>query len=200
MANYIVSEVQSIRCSLYREKSFSLGYDILGSESVAHGEYLTLRYPHEKQWRYGPELDVTRARPLVLIVPDDSITGKSVYVAGGFNVNRNSHKPYVVPDLQLFNQAKQCWQRLTIIPNLNLSHALLFNDNKLYVSETIEIPDRLPETKILCSFDLRNLNWIDGKDDHDKKKINEKNSIPITPSSKTKQTIDIKTSGNLPVI
>jgi len=186
--------------SLYPGKILSSGYDILGSESVTHGEYLTLRYPHEKQWRYRPELDVTRARPLVLIIPDDSTTGQSVYVAGGFNVNRNSNKPYVVPDLQLFNQTKQRWQRLTIIPNLNLSHALSFNDNKLYVSETIEVPNQLPETKILRSFDLQNLNWTNGEDDNDKKKINEKNSATSSLAPETKKTIDIKASENLPVI
>ncbi len=183
---------------LYINTKISLGYDVLGNESIAHGEYLTLRYSRDKQWRYGPELDVTRARPLVLIIPDDSITGQSVYVAGGFNVSRNSHKPFIVPDLQLFNPTTQRWQRLTTIPNLKLLHALSFNDNKLHVSETIELPDRLPETNILRSFDLQKLIWIEGKNNTDKK-----DSSPITPSilsPDTHKTIDIKINRNIPVI
>jgi hypothetical protein len=88
---------------------------------------------------------------------------------------------------------------LTTIPNLSLLHALAFNDNKLYVSETIEIPDRLPETKVLRSFDLQNLTWTEGNDNHDKKKINENHSTTIPSSSRMKQTVDIKTNRNLPV-
>jgi hypothetical protein len=184
-----------------------LGYDVLGNESIVHGEYLTLRYPQDKQWRYAPELDITRARPLVFIIPDDSISGQSVYIAGGFNVNRNTHKPYIVPDLQLFNQKTQRWQRLTTIPNLDLSHALLLNENKLHVSETIELPDQLPETKVLRSFDLQKLIWTESKNDTDNGKMNEKNSMPITPSSSpynrspdTKKTTDVKTNRNIQVV
>ncbi len=73
------------------------------------------------------------------------------------------------------------------------------NDDKLHVSETIELPDQLPETKILRSFDLQKLIWIDGTNDTDNRKMTEKNSTPITPSSSpiklspdTKKTIDIK--------
>jgi len=130
-----------------------------------------------------------------------------VYIAGGFNVNRNTHKPYIVPDLQLFNQKTQRWQRLTTIPNLDLSHALLLNENKLHVSETIELPDQLPETKVLRSFDLRKLIWTESKNDTDNRKMNEKNSMPITPSSSpynlspdTKKTTDVKTNRNIQVV
>jgi hypothetical protein len=79
---------------------------------------------------------------------------------------------------------------------LKLSHALLLNENKLHVSETIELPDQLPETKVLRSFDLRKLIWTDAKNDTDNRKINEKNSTPITPSSST----DVKTNRNIQVI
>lgn len=190
---------------LYRQNNifYSSGYDVLGNESITHGEYLILRYPQDKQWRYAPELDITRARPLVLIIPDDSISGQSVYVAGGFNVNPNTHKPYVVSDIQLFNQTTQHWQRLTIIPNLDLSHALSFNDNKLHVSETIELPDQIPITNILRSFDLRKLIWTsDSKNDINNKKINEKNSRQTTPLSSldANNITKIKTNRNLQVI
>lgn len=130
-----------------------------------------------------------------------------MYIAGGFSINRNTHKPYIVPDLQLFNQTTQRWQHLTTIPNLDLSHALLLNENKLHVSETIELPDQLPETKVLRSFDLRKLIWIESKNDTDNRKMNEKNSTLITPSSSpynlspdTKKTTDVKTNQNIQVI
>jgi len=58
------------------------------------------------------------------------MNGQSVYIAGGFNVSSNTHKPYTVPDLQLFSQATQRWQCLTIILNVEVSHTLSFNDNK----------------------------------------------------------------------
>lgn len=170
MVNYIVLEV--INKSLYTRQIsfFLLGYDILGSESITHGEYLTLRYPHENQWQYRPELSITRARPLVLIIPDNSINKQSVYAAGGYDVHRTTHKPYMIPDIQLFNPIKQQWEQLTIIPNLTLLHALSFNDNKLHVSETTDLPDQIPDTKILRSFDLKNLVWIEGDEIATKKK------------------------------
>jgi hypothetical protein len=90
---------------------------------------------------------------------------------------------------------------------LDLSHALLLNENKLHVSETIELPDQLPETKVLRSFDLRKLIWIESKNDTDNRKMNEKNSTLITPSSSpynlspdTKKTTDVKTNQNIQVI
>ena len=183
---------------LYINTKISLGYDVLGNESIAHGEYLTLRYSRDKQWRYGPELDVTRARPLVLIIPDDSITGQSVYVAGGFNVSRNSHKPFIVPDLQLFNPTTQRWQRLTTIPNLKLLHALSFNDNKLHVSETIELVDQSPVTNVLRSFDLEKLIWADGNEQNStsNKVHNDRQTTPLSSPDikelKTNRNIQVK--------
>ena len=84
-------------------------------------------------------------------------------------------KPYVVSDLQLFNQSTQRWQRLTTIPNLQLSHTLSFADNKLHVSETTEVPNRPPVTNILRSFDLRTLTWTNN--------VNNKMNAPTTQSS-----------------
>lgn len=176
MVNCIVSEVINTLLFIYK-KFLSLGYDLLGNKSIAHGEYLILRYPQDKQWQYAPEIDVPRARPLVFIIPGDSINEQSVYIAGGFNVTSNTHKPYIVPDLQLFNQTTQRWQRLTTIPKLELAHALSFNDNKLHVSETIELPDQLPVTNILRSFDLRKLFWTNEQNDINHKKLMEQNSV-----------------------
>jgi hypothetical protein len=164
------------------------GFDVLGNESIAHREYLILRYPQDKAWRYAPEIDVPRACPLVLINPDRSITGRSIYVAGGFNVNSDNHKPFVVPDLYLFNQTTKHWQLLTIIPNLQLSHALLFNDNKLHISETIELVDQLPVTNILRSFDLENLIWTDANEQNftPNKVHNGRRTTPLSSPLKTK--------------
>ena len=120
-----------------------------------------------------------------------------------FNVNPNTHKPYIVPDLQLFNQTTQRWQRLTTIPNLELSHALSFNDNKLHVSETIEVPDQLPVTNILRSFDLQKLIWTNAKDDVDNRKLKEQNltqksllNLPLD----AKKPAEIKTNRNIQVV
>jgi hypothetical protein len=200
MVNYAASEVIHI-CFFTPLASLSSGFDVLGNQSIAHGEYLTLRYPQDKQWQYAPELNVPRARPLVLIVPDNSIRGQSVYAAGGFNVNPNTHKPFIVPDLQLFNQSTQRWQRVTTIPNLELSHALSFNDNKLHVSETIEVPDQLPVTNMLRSFDLQKLIWTNSKNNIDDRKINDQNSMKTIPSkSPLIASPDIKNNRNVQVI
>ena len=110
---------------------------------------------------------MVRARPLVFIVTDDSPRGRSIYVAGGFNVNPSTHRSYIVPDLQLFEEKAQRWQQLTIIPHLELKHALSFNDNRLHINETAELPNQLPITTILRSFDLGKLIWIDANAESD---------------------------------
>lgn len=119
---------------------------------------------------------------MVFIIPDASSNRQNVYVAGGFNVNKHTHKAYIVPDLQLFNQTTQRWQCLTTIPNLELSHALSLNENKLNVSETIELPNQEPETNILRTFDLEKRMWIDAENDTDTRKMNKKNSTLTTSS------------------
>ena len=88
----------------------------------------------------------------------------------------------MIPDIQIFNPIKQQWERLTTIPNLTLLHALSFNDNKLHVSETTDLPDQIPDTKILRSFDLKNLVWIEGDENVIKKKNEGKNSTLKVPS------------------
>ncbi len=184
------------------KKLLSRGYDLLGNKSIAHGEYLILNYPEDKQWRYAPEIDVPRARPLIFIIPDDSINGHSVYVAGGFNINPNTHKPYMIPDLQSFNPITQRWQRLTTIPNLELSHALSFNDNNLHVSETIELPDQLPVTNILRSFDLEKLIWTNPKNDLNEQNSTQTNPVksPLTLLPNAKRSAEIKTNQNIQVV
>ncbi|CAF1229586.1 unnamed protein product [Rotaria sordida] len=190
------------------------GYDVLGNRSIVHGEYLILRYPQDKQWQYAPELNIIRVRPLVFIDPNDTIHGPNIYVAGGFNINPYTHKPYIVPDLQLFNRVTQCWQQLTTIPNLELSHELSFDDYKLHVSETIELSDQMPIMKNLYSFDLQKLSWINtANDTDDNRKINVRTSKQKSPSTspfilspdgnkikenKTKQNSQINRSDSLP--
>ncbi|CAF3737155.1 unnamed protein product [Rotaria sordida] len=190
------------------------GYDVLGNRSIVHGEYLILRYPQDKQWQYAPELNIIRVRPLVFIDPNDTIHGPNIYVAGGFNINPYTHKPYIVPDLQLFNRVTQCWQQLTTIPNLELSHELSFDDYKLHVSETIESSDQMPIMKNLYSFDLQKLSWINTTNDtDDNRKINVRTSKQKSPSTspfilspdgnkikenKTKQNSQINRSDSLP--
>ncbi|CAF0914709.1 unnamed protein product [Adineta steineri] len=170
------------------------GYDILGNKSIAHGEYLTLRYPQDKQWRYVSQIDTVRALPLVFIIPGNSINEQNVYVAGGFNVNSHTHKTYIVPDLQVFNQMTQRWQRVTTIPDLELSHALSFNNDKLHISEIIELPNELPMTNILRSFDLQKLIWTNGKDNNDNKRI----KIPEKPlQSSSNLSSDVKKIPNI---
>ncbi|CAF2435263.1 unnamed protein product [Rotaria sp. Silwood2] len=185
------------------------GYDVLGNRSIAHGEYLILHYPQDKQWQYAPELNIVRVRPLVFIDPNDTINGHNVYVAGGFNINSHTHKPYIVSDLQLFKQVTQSWQQLTTIPNLELSHELSFDDHKLHVSETIELPDQIPTINHLYSFDLRKFSWINTTNDtDDNRKINTRNSTRTTPSSTSpfflspdrNKKKDVKTKQNSQVI
>lgn len=88
----------------------------------------------------------------------------------------------MIPDIQLFNPTKHCWEHLTTIPNLTLLHALSFTDNKVHVSETTDLPDQIPDTKILRSFDLQNLVWIEGHENIIKKKHEQKNSTLKLPS------------------
>ncbi|CAF3977698.1 unnamed protein product [Rotaria magnacalcarata] len=107
---------------------------------MAHGEYLMLDYRQGKQWQYEPELSVIRVRPIVFIDINSSINNHTVYVAGGFNINPISYKPYIVPDLQLFNQVTQSWQYITTILNLELTHESSFEHHKLHASEIIEMP------------------------------------------------------------
>ncbi|CAF4119594.1 unnamed protein product [Rotaria socialis] len=149
------------------------GFDILASQSIAHGEYLMLDYRQDKQWQYGPELSVIRVRPIVFIDTNSSINNHNVYVAGGFNINPNSYKPYIVPDLQLFNRAIQSWQYVTTIPDLELTHELSFEHNKLHVSEIIEVADKIPETNTLYTFDLEKLIWTDTKNNIANNRIQE---------------------------
>ena len=133
---------------------------------------------------------------------------QNVYVAGGFNVNSITHRPYVVADLQLFNQITQRWQFLTTIPNLELSHELLFYDNKLHVIETIELSDETQITNILRSFDLQKLTWIDTKNstDGDRKPNRQKpvekipSSSSLTVSSDADRFETTKLKRNAPVI
>ncbi|CAF3420794.1 unnamed protein product [Rotaria sp. Silwood1] len=190
------------------------GYDVLGNRSIIHGEHLILHYPQDKQWQYAPELNIVRVRPLVFVDPNDTIHGHNVYVAGGFNINPHTHKPYIVADLQLFNQITQSWQQLTTIPNLESSHELSFDDDKLYVNEIIELPDQMPIINNLCSFDLRKLSWMNTTNDiDDNRKINAQNSMKKTSSTspfflspdknknkeiKTKQNEKINRSDSLP--
>jgi len=125
-----------------------------------------------------------------------------VYAAGGFNINPTTHKPYMIPDLQLFNQTTQRWQRLTTIPNLELSHALSFNDNNLHVSETIELPDQLPVTNILRSFDLEKLIWTNPNNDLNEQNSTQTNPVksPLTLSPNSKRSAEIKTNQNIQVV
>lgn len=160
---------------------------MLGHQSIAHGEYLTLRYQHDKEWQYRPELNIARVRSIVFIDVNDSIDGHTVYVAGGFNVNPTNHKPFILPDLHLFNQDTQSWQYVTTIPNLKLTNELTFDDHKLHVSESIEIPGQIPKINPICSFDLQKLIWIDKANDTDnhnnKRKTIESISIRSSPST-----------------
>lgn len=107
----------------------------------------------------------------------------------------------MVPDIQLFNPAKQCWEHLTTIPDLTLLHALSFVDNKVHVSETTDLPDQIPDTKILRSFDLQNLVWIEGHENIIKKKTEEKKSALKLPSHhSTNLPSNIKDHQHLQVI
>jgi hypothetical protein len=125
-----------------------------------------------------------------------------VYAAGGFDINPTTHKPYMIPDLQLFNQITQRWQRLTTIPYLELSHALSFNDNNLHVSETIELPDQLPVTNILRSFDLEKLIWTNPNNDLNEPNSTQTNRLksPVTLLPNAKRSAEIKTNQNIQVV
>ncbi|CAF3446407.1 unnamed protein product [Rotaria sp. Silwood1] len=189
--NYALKELENVELRkrfaiVHTEKYIYIvgGYDVLGNRSIIHGEHLILHYPQDKQWQYAPELNIVRVRPLVFVDPNDTIHGHNVYVAGGFNINPHTHKPYIVADLQLFNQITQSWQQLTTIPNLESSHELSFDDDKLYVNEIIELPDQMPIINNLCSFDLRKLSWMNTTNDiDDNRKINAQNSMKKTSST-----------------
>ncbi|CAF2132410.1 unnamed protein product [Rotaria magnacalcarata] len=140
---------------------------------MAHGEYLMLDYRQGKQWQYEPELSVIRVRPIVFIDINSSINNHTVYVAGGFNINPISYKPYIVPDLQLFNQVTQSWQYITTILNLELTHESSFEHHKLHASEIIEVADKIPERNTFYTFDLEKLIWIPTKKDIANNRIQE---------------------------
>jgi hypothetical protein len=108
----------------------------------------------------------------------------------------------MIPDLQTFNQITQRWQRLTTIPNLELSHALSFNDNNLHVSETIDLPDQLPVTNILRSFDLEKLIWTNPKNDLNEQNSTQTNPVksPLTLLPNAKRSAEIKTNQNIQVV
>lgn len=152
--------------------AFALGYDVLGNEFIAHGEYLILRLAEDQQWRYGPEIRHARARPLVFITPSSSKTSANVYIAGGFNVDARTRAPYLVPDVQLFDNDTRRWQRVTSIPDLQINHELSFSQNKLHVSETFQNAHQSTTTNVLRSFDFDRFVWITEKEDEAKKKNN----------------------------
>ena len=140
------------------------GFDVLNNHSIAHGEYLILHYLNDRDWRYAAELNPPRARPIVMIIPDDSPQGRTIYLAGGFNSHPHTHQTHIVADLQVYDETIQQWQQLTVIPHLQLSHVLSFSQNKLYVNEVREGTDNLAVSKVLRSFDLQKKTWTEGQD------------------------------------
>lgn len=141
------------------------GFDVLNNHSIVHGEYLILNHLKDHEWRYASEIDPPRARAIVMMIPDKTSDGRTVYAAGGFSSNPQTHQTQIVADLQVFDKITQQWQQLTIIPHLQLSHVLSFSQNKLYVNEVKEGTNNLSVSKVLRSFDLQKKTWTEGKEE-----------------------------------
>ncbi|CAF0900338.1 unnamed protein product [Didymodactylos carnosus] len=156
------------------------GFDIIGSESIALGEYLTLSYPNDTEWHYNRELEVARARPLILIIQKYSEVEKQIYAAGGYDVGADK-KPFIVADVWTFSEERRKWLKVTDIPELELLHGLSYNDNKLHISETTEIPGKPPLTNILRSYDLQTGVW---KEENNERRLKIKNNDRINFTTK----------------
>ncbi|CAF1409634.1 unnamed protein product [Adineta ricciae] len=159
------------------------GYDVLGNEFLPHGEYLVLRYLQNEPWQYRPEMEQSRARPLVFILPDSTTAQYNVYVAGGFKINSITQKPYLIPDVQVFTQQTQRWQGITTIPDLEITHELSFDKNMLHVTETIEMPNATPKTNLLRSFDIINRVWTDKPNESVHRQLQEQDPKSMTSST-----------------
>jgi hypothetical protein len=77
------------------------GFDILSSESVTHGECYRLTWLTDNQWRKQTSIEPTRARSLVLSIPNENVPHERViYVAGGYDVNIK-RRPIVVSSVHM---------------------------------------------------------------------------------------------------
>ena len=131
-------------------------------------------------------MEQSRARPLVFIIPDSTKGQYNVYVAGGFKINSVTQKPYLMSDVQVFTQQTQCWQVITIIPSLEITHELSFDKNMLYISETIELPDGTPKTNLLRSFDIIKRIWTEKPNESVQRKRQEQDTKSMTSSTVVK--------------
>ena len=125
-------------------------------------------------------MEQSRARPLVFILPDSTTTQYNVYVAGGFKINPITQKPYLIPDVQVFTQQTQRWQRIATIPDLEVTHELSFDKNMLHVTETIELPNGTPKANLLRSFDIINRIWTDKPNESVRRKLQEQDTKLVT--------------------
>jgi hypothetical protein len=77
------------------------GFDILSSESITHGEYYRLTWPIDTQWKKQISIEPIRARSLVLLIPNENVlSGRRIYVAGGYDVNMKG-RPIVVSTIHM---------------------------------------------------------------------------------------------------
>ncbi|CAF1013634.1 unnamed protein product [Didymodactylos carnosus] len=84
-------------------------------------------------------------------------------------------------DVWTFSEERRKWLKVTDIPELELLHGLSYNDNKLHISETTEIPGKPPLTNILRSYDLQTGVW---KEENNERRPKIKNNDRINFTTK----------------
>ncbi|CAF3516753.1 unnamed protein product [Adineta steineri] len=138
------------------------GYDFVIGET----DMLSTHYQmdlNEKVWRRYADLNPPRARILVICTYNNDEL--ELYAAGGYTLVDGKAK--VVDKIDSYNKTKDQWEKLTDIPNFQITHVITVAQTKLTISE--EKPNLTDSHQLnlhpIRIYDFENGLWQEIEDD-----------------------------------
>ncbi|KAL7671916.1 hypothetical protein ACOME3_006818 [Neoechinorhynchus agilis] len=137
------------------------GYDILYGRADVIGDHLFYDYTKDT-WIELPVIEPKRARSLV-VYPNEEGVKQGLYCIGGIALNKETYKPYHIPDIQRYDFKTTKWSVVSKIPKIGSGTAVGFADGKVLISKPVmDDTGKVVDLEPLYTYNLVDSTWYEG--------------------------------------